>query len=559
MMRAAPAVVLIAAVTGASPVRFTDVTAESGVTFRHDGSKTSLKFLPETMGGGVALFDYDGDGRLDLFFTNGALIDERTSAARPPLKREPRFWNRLYRNLGNGRFTDVTERAGVAGHRYDFGAAVGDYDNDGDADLYVTGLGGNTLYRNNGDGTFADVSRVAGVAAGGWSSSAAFVDYDHDGRLDLFVCRYLDWTWEKNIVCADGGGTQRSYCHPRHFAGATNMLFRNSGDGTFKDASAESGVAFEPGKALGVAINDYNGDGRVDIFVANDSMRQFLYRNDSGRLKEVALEAGIAYDEDGRSFAGMGVDFADYDNDTRPDVVVTTLSLERYALFRNAGGARFEYATHASGVGAATAPFSGWGALFVDYDSDGDKDVFVAQGHVLDTVSAARQGYDYEQPPLMLRNDGPSTSLRVGVRFTAAGGGLGAAFARPAAGRGAAAGDWDNDGDIDLAISNLHAAPTLLRNDGGGVNGWLIVSLRGTVSNRDGIGAVVTVVDDTGRTQSRISTTASSYQSSSDRRVHFGLGAAKRVRRLDVRWPAGITQTLENVAINHVLEIVETR
>jgi hypothetical protein len=553
-VRAAFAIALFGAALGgmsATPaVQFTDITASSGVTFRHDGSKTSLKFLPETMGGGVALFDYDGDGRLDLFFTNGARVDERTGATRPPDKHDPRFWNRLYRNVGAGRFVDVTARAGLAGRRYDFGAAVGDYDNDGNPDLYVTGFGGDTLYRNNGDGTFTDVSGTAGVAADGWSSSAAFVDYDRDGHLDLFVCRYLAWSWEKNIFCADSGGTERSYCHPRHFSGVTSLLFHNNGNGTFTDVSSDAGVAAETGKALGVAIHDYDGDGWIDLFVANDSMRQFLFRNVGGRrVADVALDAGVAYDEDGRSFAGMGVDFEDYDNDGRPDVIVTTLSLERYALFRNLGRGRFAYATHTSGVGRATALRSGWGALFVDYDGDADKDIFVAQGHVLDTVSAARHGFEYMQPPLMLRNDHG--------RFSDASAALGRVFTRPTAGRGVAAGDWDGDGDIDLAVANLDGPPSLLRNDGGNRTGWLIVSLRGTVSNRDGIGAIVTVVDDGGRTQSRICTTASSYQSASDRRVHFGLGGARRVRRLEIRWPSGIVQTRENVTANRVIEVVE--
>jgi hypothetical protein len=533
-----------------SRLRFTDVAESSGITFRHASSRTSVKFLPETMGGGVAIFDADGDGRLDLFFTNGAAISADTTSATPPDKRDPRFWNRLYRNLGDWKFQDVTERSGLAGTRYDFGAAVADYDNDGDIDLYVTGFGGNTLFRNNGSGTFTDVTKAAGAGVQGWSSSAAFVDYDHDGRLDLYVGRYLAWTWESNIVCPSAGGAGRAYCHPKHFGPVPSVLLHNNGDGTFSDASAPSGIAAHAGKALGVAIHDYDRDGSIDLFVANDSMRQFLFRNTGhGTFVEAALEAGVAYDDDGRSFAGMGTDVEDYDNDGWPDVIVTTLSLERYALYRAIGGGRFEYASHTTGVGRATLRNSGWGTKFVDLDNDGRRDLFAAQSHVLDTVSRARQGFDYLQPPLMLRNEGSG--------FVDVSASLGPVFARPAAGRGAAFADLDDDGDVDIVITNLDAEPTLLRNDGGNANHWLTVSLRGTRSNRGGIGAIVTVVDQQGRTQSGICSTASSYQSASDGRVRFGLGNARSVRRVEVRWPSGTLQVLEDIAANRILEIVE--
>lgn len=541
---------IIQILPASSPVTFTDVTGSSGITFRHAASKTAVKFLPETMGGGVAIFDADGDGRLDLFFTNGAAVSTDTTSARPPDKRQPRFSNRLYRNLGDWTFEDVTERAGLAGTRYDFGVAVGDYDNDGDVDLHITGLGGNTLYRNDGGGVFTDVTRSAGAVVDGWSSSTAFVDYDHDGWLDLFVGRYMVWTWESNPVCPTADGAARAYCHPRLFAPISSVVLRNNGDGTFSDVSARSGIGDHPGKALGIAIHDYDRDGRIDLFVANDSMQQFLFRNTGrGSFAEVALDAGVAYDDDGRSFAGMGADLEDYDNDGWPDVIVTTLSLERYALYRATGQGRFEYASHTTGVGRATLQNSGWGTKFVDFDNDGRRDLFVAQSHVLDTVSRARQGFDYLQPPLMLRNAGRS--------FVDVSTSLGPAFARPAAGRGAAFGDLDDDGDVDIVIANLDAEPTVLRNDGGNTNHWLSVSLRGTRSNRDGIGAIVTVVDDQGRTQSGICSTASSYQSASDRRVHFGLGDASRVRRIEVRWPSGTLQTLTDVAADRVLEIVE--
>ena len=519
-------------------------------SFRHAASKTSVKFLPETMGGGVAVFDADGDGRLDLFFTNGASVTPDTTSARPPDKRDPRFWNRLYRNLGNWKFQDVTEQSGVAGTRYDFGAAVADYDNDGDIDLHVTGLGGNTLFRNDGSGSFIDVTTAAKAAVSGWSTSAAFVDYDHDGWLDLYVGRYLAWTWESNPVCASADGTGRAYCHPKQFAPVASVLLRNNGDGTFTDASAPTGIATHPGKALGVAIHDFDRDGWVDLFVANDSMRQYLFRNTGQRgFVEVGLEAGVAYDDDGRSFAGMGVDAEDYDNDGWPDVIVTALSLERYALYRAVGKGRFEYASHTTGVGRATLQNSGWGTNFVDFDNDGLRDVFVAQSHVLDTVSRARQGFDYLQPPLMLRNQDSS--------FVDVSASLGPTFARPAAGRGAAFADFDDDGDVDIVIANLDGPPTLLRNEEGNANHWLTVSLRGTRSNRQGIGAIVSVVDEHDLTRSGICSTTSSYQSASDGRVHFGLGGAKTVRRVEVRWPGGAVQVLKEIAADRILEIVE--
>lgn len=539
-------------VPAASPVTFNDLTAASGIAFSHTASKTGVKFLPETMGGGVAVFDADGDGRLDLFFTNGAAIDTKTTSARPPDKRDPRFWNRLFRNLGEWKFEDVTARAGVAGTRYDFGAAAADYDNDGDVDLHVTGFGGNTLYRNDGAGVFTDVTRAARAAVPGWSSSAAFVDYDMDGRLDLYVGRYLEWTWEANPVCPTADGTARAYCHPKLFAPVTSVLLRNNGDGTFSDVSQVTGVGAHQGKALGVAVHDYDRDGDVDLFVANDSMPQFLFRGSGhGTFEEVAAQSGVAYDDDGKTFAGMGTDLEDYDNDGWPDVIVTTLSLERYALFHALGRGRFEYASHSTGVGGATLQRSGWGTRFLDYDNDGRRDLFVAQSHVLDTVSRARQGFDYPQPPLMLRNDGKS--------FADVSASLGPAFTRPATGRGAAFGDLDNDGDVDIAIANLDAAPTLLRNEGGNAAHWVTVSLRGTRSNRQGIGAVVTIVDDTGREQSGICSTASSYQSASDARVHFGLGAAGKIRRVEVRWPGGAVQMLDDLAADRVVEIVEPR
>ena len=527
---------------------FSDVAAARGITFRHAASKTAVKFLPETMGGGVALLDYDGDGRLDVFFTNGAALDVDMTSARAPDKRDPQFWNRLYRQAGDGQFEDVTLAAGVAGHRYDFGVATGDFDADGHLDLYVTGYGGNTLYRNRGDGSFEDVTATAGVTVGGWSSSAAFVDVDHDGHLDLFVGRYLDWSWESNVECRSADGADRAYCHPRLFPPIANVLFRNNGDGTFRDVSRESGIADHAGKALGVAIDDYDDDGDVDLFVANDSMRQFLFTNrGDGTFTEVAVASGVAFDEDGRSFAGMGTDFGDYDADGRPDLIVTTLSLERYALFRNDGPDGFSYATHVSGVGRATVRGSGWGTKFLDYDNDGDMDLFVAQGHVLDTVSLARQGYDYRQPPLLLRNDDG--------RFVDVSREAGAAFQVAAAGRGAAIGAIDNDGDLDLVVSNLDGPPALLRNDTREGRS-LVVRLRGARSNRDGVGAVLRLTDAQGRTRRMVASTTSSYQSAHDGRVHIGLGASTP-RRLDLRWPSGVLQSRDDLPAHGQIDVAE--
>lgn len=537
--------------TAAVPeIQFTDITEASRVTFVHAASKTPAKFLPETMGGGVALFDYNNDGRLDIFFTNGARIDEKMTSARQPDKSEPRYWNRLYRQNADGTFTDVTEQAGLKGTRYDFGVAVGDYDNDGFEDLYVTGYGGNTLYHNNGNGTFTDVTAGAGVAAGGWSSSAGFVDYNHDGKLDLFVCRYLTWSWETNLYCGEQKPGYRAYCHPDNYKGITNILYRNNGDGTFTDVSQQAGVANPEGKSLGVAFNDFDRDGRIDIFVANDSVRQFLYRNKGdGTFEDVALEAGVGYNEDGKTFAGMGCDFNDYDNDGLPDILDTALGNEMYALFRNNGDGSFTYATNASGVGEATLLMSGWGARFFDYDNDGWKDIFVAQSHVLDTIEKTTPSLKYLEPPLMLRN--------TGRRFRNVSGKLGAAFTKEYAARGAAFGDIDNDGDTDIVMVNLDARAVLLRNDGGNRQHWLTLELVGTKSNRDAIGAQIKLTSASGKTQYQIVSTASSYQSANDKRGHFGLGADESVKSIEIRWPSGTVQQLSSVKADQVLRVVE--
>jgi enediyne biosynthesis protein E4 len=538
--------------TGFEVPFFEEITGGGGINFRHENSPTSKKYLPETMGGGVALFDFDNDGDLDLFFTNGAKIDDPMPAGSKPDKSDARYRNRLYRNDGDWKFTDITAKSGMsgAGTGYGMGAATGDYDNDGYQDLYLTNYGSNVLYRNRGDGTFEDVTAKAGVAASGWSTSAGFFDYNNDGKLDLFVCRYLDWTFEKNVPC--GEANTRAYCHPDTFKGVASILYRNNGDGTFSDVSKEAGIADPEGKALGVAFADYDGDGWTDIYVANDSVMCFLYHNKgNGTFENTALLAGAGYNEDGKPFAGMGVDFADYDNDGRPDIFVTDLSQERYALFRNAGDGQFQYATNQTGVGQASLPFSGWGAKFIDYDNDGWKDLFIAQGHVMDTIGITSPNLSYLQPPLLLRNVNGTFA-----RVTAAG--AGAAFQSPRAGRGAAFGDIDNDGDADIVISNIGQAPTMLRNMTGNRNRWLMLRLEGTLANRDGIGARVKVTMASGQVQWFEVQTAAGYLSSSDRRVPIGLGAETTVPKIEIVWPGGRRQALAQVKANQILVVRES-
>jgi len=532
-------------------VRFADVTAASGITFTHANSATPEKYLIETMGGGVALFDYDNDGRLDVFFTNGARLESPMPPGKGPDKSDPRFWNRLYRQQPDHTFVDVTERAGVSGaaqNRYGMGVATGDFDNDGHVDLYVTGYGGNTLYRNNGDGTFTDVTARAGVGGGGWSASAGFFDYDNDGRLDLFVTRYVAWTFATNGRCGEDRPGLRAYCHPDNYDGVANLLFHNEGDGTFTDVSAKAGIANPAGKGLGVAFADYDGDGFLDVYVANDSVQSFLYRNDGGKgFTEVGLLAGVGFTDDGKVFAGMGADFADYDNDGRPDLIVTDLSNERYRLFHHNGDGSFRDATGQSGIGGATLPFSGWSTRFVDYDNDGWKDVFVAQGHVMDTIETTAPNLKYRQPPLLLRNESG--------RFTRVT--PGEVFDRVWAGRGAAFGDLDDDGDVDIVLSNVGEHAVVLRNDGGNGRHWLRIAATGTRSNRDAIGARVKVVSASGREQHFTIATAAGYLSASDKRLLVGLGDEASAKRVEIRWPSGAVQTFDDVAAGTTLAATE--
>jgi enediyne biosynthesis protein E4 len=491
------------------------------------------------MGGGVALLDYNNDGRIDIFLVNGGELSPSMPHAASFHRDAPSYWNRLYRQNADGGFTDVTRAAGLAdagNHNYGMGVAVADYDNDGYPDLYVTNYGSNTLYHNNGDGTFTDVTHKAGVAAGGWSVSAAFLDYDNDGHLDLFVSRYMKWSPAENKIC--GGGFQ-TYCPPGVFPATTNVLYHNNGDGTFTDVSQSSGIASKTARSLGVACNDYDGDGYTDIFVANDGMEQFLWHNNgNGTFTERALEAGVALSEDGNVYAGMGVDFRDYDNDGKPDLIVTNLAKQVYALYHNDGNGTFSDRSLASGLAALSGPSSGWGVNFVDLDNDGWKDIFVAQSHVMDNVEKIDPTMHYKEPPLLAFNhDGhfergdPGTSI-------------------PVAGRGAAFGDLDNDGRMDVVMTALGGPPLVFYNHSQPAH-WLTLTLEGSRSNRDGIGARVVV---NGQTQTV--TTAGSYLSASDKRVHFGLGKATHAD-VNVFWTSGAHQTLMGAAADQVLTLRE--
>lgn len=529
---------------------FVDVTAASNVSFRNASSPTSQKYLLESMVGGVAMFDYNGDGLLDLYFVNGAALEDPMPEGGAPNKSDPVYWNRLYRNGGGLRFSDVTEEAGVQGKYFGQGVASGDYDNDGFTDLFLASFGSNTLFRNRGDGTFEDTTLIAGVGGGGWSAAAAFLDYNRDGYLDLFVSRYIQWSFQKNPWCGERKPGYRAYCHPRHFGPISHLVYRNKGDGTFEDVTQTSGFGEAPGKGLGIAFNDFDRDGWMDVLVANDSFPQQLFRNVDGHsFEEVALFSGVAYDENGETFAGMGVDFADYDNDGQPDVFINALAHQRYALFRNEEGL-FEYVSGPTGVSSISSLHSGWGTKFFDYDNDGQKDIFVAQGHVMDNIELTQPDVKYEEPFVLMRNTGRA--------FEDVSGKSGPAFQVPRAARGAAIGDLDNDGFLDIAVNCKDQRAVLLRNEGNRGN-WLILDLVGASANRDGIGAQIRLVSGSGIEQHGVVSTAGSYLSSGDRRVHFGLGASDQAELIEIQWPSGTLQEIREAAANQILEVREPR
>ena len=522
--------------------KFSDVTSPLGIEFEYLASHTSKKYLIETMGAGVALFDYDNDERLDIFVVNGAPLNDPTPVGTIPQKTGPKYWNRLFHQKKDGTFEDATEKAGLKGVGYGMGVAVGDYDNDGYEDLYVTAYGGNKLYHNNGDGTFTDVTETAGVAGNGWSTSAAWVDLDNDGFLDLVVLRYLQWDFA-DIWCGEHREGYRSYCHPDTFPAITPLVYHNDGKGHFTEVSQKIGFT-KPAKGLGVALADYDHDGNIDLYFANDSMVEHLYHNKgNGQFEEIGLASQVAVDDDGRTYAGMGVDFADYNNDGWPDLVVTDLANQRYALYTNEHDGTFSYSSFVTGFAKITMPHSGWGVRFLDYDNDGWKDLLVAQGHDLDTVELNYPNLRYKEPMLLVRNTGKS--------FIDVSAESGAAFQNRWLGRGI-----DNDGRIDAVVTTNDGPIHVLHNETRTSNHWLILHLVGHKSNRDAIGAQVKIQTLKGAQFATV-TTASSYLSSSDKRVHFGLGPESSVQSLEIRWPSGVMQQLKNVKGDQILRIDE--
>ena len=547
--KAAPAegAALPAAHVDQVPGNFEDFTEKTGVRFLHKAPHTTRKYLIETMGSGVALFDCDNDGRLDLYLVNGAPYSDPTPKGFVPQKTGPEYWNRMFHQKVDGTFEDVTEKSGLAGVGYGMGVAVADYDNDGNEDLFVTGYGGNRLYHNNGNCTFTDVTEKAGVGGSGWSSSATWVDLDNDGLLDLVVARYVTWDWE-DVYCGEHREGLRGYCHPDVFQPITMLVYHNDGNGHFTEVSHKLGLD-KPAKALGVAIADYDRNGRIDLFVANDSMPEFLFHQKAdGTFEEVGLETSVAVNSEGQTYAGMGVDFADYDNDGWPDVVVTDLALQRYALYRNNRDGTFDYASLTSGVGEISQLHSGWSLRFLDYDNDGWKDVLIAQGHDLDTIEKSFPQLHYREPMMLLRN--------TGKKFVDVSAVSGTAFQDAWVGRGMAIGDIDNDGRIDAVVTTNGGPAHVLLNRTVTSNHWITLRLTGHKSNRDGIGAVVRLVTRAGSQWATV-TTSSGYLSASDPRVHFGMGDSAIATKVEIRWPSGVLQTLTDVKADRQIQVDE--
>jgi enediyne biosynthesis protein E4 len=544
------AAILLAVVSlrAQSNVTFENVAKAVGVTFTHVNGASAEKYLVETMGSGAAFLDYDNDGWIDLFVVDGGSISQ---------KAQVKAGHRLFHNEGQGIFKDVTAASGIVHREYGMGACAGDVEGDGRTDLYITNYGPNALYRNDGNGAFTDVTRTARVGLDGWSTSCAFLDVDRDGDLDLFITNYLDAPPGKNPFCGDPQRRIRVYCHPLNYTGLPSVLYRNDGKGVFTDVSVEAGIARFVGNGLGVAVGDYDDDGLPDVFVANDAVPNFLFHNDggpstaprAGRFSEVALAAGVAVGRDGKPRAGMGTEFADYNGDGRLDLVVTNHEFETHSLFRNDGKGSFSDASVETGIASPTLPFVGFGVAFFDADSDGHLDMSIVNGHVIDNTAVFRPGSSHAQRRLLFQ----STN---GRRFAEVSRQAGPGFAVQTVGRTLIAGDIDNDGDVDLVVTNNGGPLDVLRNNAGRDRHALEVRLVGARSNRNGIGARVTIIAQ-GRTQMREVKSGSSYLGQNDLRVHFGLGDGTRVERLDVRWPTGDVEMIRDVAADQIVTVTE--
>jgi hypothetical protein len=523
---------------------FVDVTSQAGLKFVHYNAATEEKYMVETMGSGAAFFDYDGDGLIDVYVLNGAPLPGSAPTTTPPA-------NALYRNRGDGTFVEVAAAAGVAHTGYGMGATAGDIDNDGDVDLYVTNFGPNVLYINNGDGTFSDRTASSGVEAGEWSTSAAFGDYDGDGFLDLYVCRYVDFSLENHKFCGNLARNQKAYCHPDVYNVTPSLLFRNDGDGTFTDVTRDAGVLMtDDGKSLGVVWGDYDNDGDLDIYVANDSMRNFLFRNEGdGRFADVTLLAGVGYSEDGRTQAGMGTDFGDYDGDGWLDIVVTNLDFEYNALYHGGPGGVFTDRSYSSGIAEPSLNFVGFGTFFFDYDNDSRLDLFVANGHIIDNIHLFNSVSTYRERNFLFRNRGDGAFEETGHR-------AGEIFARENVARGAAAADYDRDGDEDVLVTRCGDSLLLLRNEVGNRNGWLTLRLVGRSSNRDAVGARVTVHLGERREMKEVKA-GSSYLSQGSLELTFGLGEARAADRVEIRWPSGEIQELGRIDSGNRVTVLE--
>ncbi len=526
------------------PVTYVDVARSAGITFQHDNAASSEKYLIETMGSGCGWIDYNQDGLLDLYLVNGA--------ATRLYKPQHQLRSALYRNNGDGTFSDVTTQAGVGAEGlFGMGIAVGDYDNDGYPDLYVTGYDRSILYRNNGNGTFTDVTAHAGVANQNmWGSSAAWFDYDNDGRLDLVIANYVDWSPDNNLWCGEHKEGYRGYCRPDAYHPQTPTLYHNNGDGTFTDVSKSSGVGAKAGNGLGVVTFDYDNDGWQDIFIANDAMPNFLFHNNrDGTFREVGYMAGAAVSIDGRTEAGMGTDAGDTMGNGWLDLIVTHLDFEQARLYRNLKDGSFEDVTFQAKLGFTTFHLSGFGVRFMDYDNDGARDVLMANGHILDNIQLIHADTRYAEPKLMHRNIGRGVFENVSAK-------LGPDFVLPRVSRGAAVADYDNDGDLDILVSNNGQPAQLLRNDGGNKYHWLEIFLVGTKSNRDGVGARVKVVAGD-LTQYDQRKGGMSFQSAQDPRLHFGLGKRETIDSIEIQWPSGMQTKLSNIKADQIITIKE--